>query len=97
MTKDDPCPCLVLLLTLCSMTQGAFTGVATSPGPGYLLNRDHIRGNVSELAESVTQLKPYGLPVIMGETNSAARHGIPGVSGTCRVKEGCPYTGAAFG
>lgn len=57
-----------------SLAQGAFAGsIEASPQPGYLLNKNFIRGNVSYFAEGVQQLKKYNVPTIMGETNSAAR------------------------
>lgn len=47
--------------------------IEASPKPGYLLNRNYIRGNVSSFSEGAKQLKQYGIQTIMGETNSAAR------------------------
>ncbi|TFL04901.1 hypothetical protein BDV98DRAFT_561154 [Pterulicium gracile] len=47
-----------------------------------LMSKPSIRGNTSVFAQDVIDVKARGLRYILGETNSLACHGAPGVSNT---------------
>jgi hypothetical protein len=46
------------------------------------MNKSAIRGNLSYFASDIAAVRASGLDYIIGETNSYACHGAPGVSNT---------------
>ncbi|KAJ3863316.1 glycoside hydrolase family 79 protein [Lentinula novae-zelandiae] len=66
-------------------SQHLYNGVATSCGTisnclQGLMTKDYIRGNLSAFTADIAVAKAYNLSYILGETNSYARHGAPGIS-----------------
>ncbi|KAJ3341158.1 hypothetical protein HDU93_005567 [Gonapodya sp. JEL0774] len=52
----------------------------TQPPQGSLLGKNGVRLNVSIHSSQLAQVESAGLELVMGETNTAARHGIIGIS-----------------
>ncbi|KAJ9121284.1 hypothetical protein QFC24_004620 [Naganishia onofrii] len=63
----------------------AYPSFSPEPKIGDLLNKNSIRSNMTRHAKEVSRARSVGLPYILGETNSYANHGAPGVSNTAEA------------
>lgn len=73
----------MIFSSLCSIDQHAYSG-SFCEGSGALLQdlmtKAHIRSNLTRFAPDIAATRAQGLDYVMGETNSFACHGAPGVS-----------------
>ncbi|KAJ9127524.1 hypothetical protein QFC24_000933 [Naganishia onofrii] len=61
--------------------QGVFLNNATAdPKSGALMARANTRGSIARHAQAASQSNDAGLEYVLGESNSYANHGVPGIS-----------------